>query len=445
MFRANIEDKPGASRRPGWAAAVALLVLALSPLPAPAQFLRIGPFDFTAKARTGAVWSDNIDGERPSEAQAERQDYFVYGGLDLKSETAMSGGARLTMDTGFTVEKHFIREDLDNSENPLGRFRAEARKTTARLDLRAFYGWERTSESTEIVIPGVSGLTRNPQELTTYGWGGKWTARGISLGGDYDMEKERYDKKEYQEGDRDTETINYLATWRVFRPMQLEYEAEHTREDAVNDADDNPQWETTETVRFNFDDAWKLWRRPKVTFSLGVEREDENGQRGEWEPIYEVTVQDTWDITPRLKLDGRATYTYEDQPEEDDIAFVYDVGLEHLINSRTLQRLKLTREPRRTFGSTEDSDSTTWSYELRFSDLFIPSLTLGFQVAYDVTIPPDGPTERIWNYVARLEHLRQVTSRLRRGFIYSFTQEDSNLEDELLTENRVEWNYIYDL
>lgn len=425
------------------AAALALLTLGLPGL-ADAQFLRVGPFDFSAKVRTGAVWSDNIEGERPSERVEQGRDYFVYGGLDLRSEAAMSGDGRVVIDTGFTVEKHFLRKDLDNSENPLGRFRAEAKKNMGRLELNAFYSWERSSESSDIVIPGVSGKTRNPKETTEYGWGGKWKGgRGLTLGADYDMLQDRFDKEQFKPQDKDTETITYFGSWQ-FRPkLRLEYEMEYEREAYVNETDPNDDWRATETIKLDWDADF--WRRPKVTFSFGVEREDETDKKGHWEPIYEVKVQDVWDISSRLKLAYQATYTYEDNYEEDDIAFVYDVTLEHLINARTTQKVKLNREPRRTLGSTEDSDKTTWSYELKFDDVLVPNLSLGGMVSYEVTVPPDPPTERVWIYQVKLQHLRQVTSRLKRALIYTYDAEDSNIEDEWLIENRVEWNYVYDL
>ena len=409
-----------------------------------AQVLRIGPFDFTAKGRVGAVWSDNIDGQRPSAQTDEAMDYYGYYGLDLSSVAALTGDGRVTLDTGFTVEKHVVREDLDNSEAPLGYFRAAADKRYRRLSLATFYSWERSSSSTEIVIPGVSGKTRNPQEAKEYGWGGTWRGYRLNLAADYKMLQDRYEKEEFREGDRNSETINYLAEWRAIRQLSLEYRLEYTRDEEVNDPEANPEWEATETWRVNFDELFNLWRHPKVTFSIGVEREDERDKKGDWEPIYELTVSDDWDISSRLKLSYSALYSYEDNPEEDDIAFTYDVAMEHQINSRTTHRLSLNREPRRTFGSSTDSDTTTWQYGIRFEDFLIPNLALGGAVNYDITIPPEGDETHVWGYTVSLAHNREVTSRLRRVWVYTFDAEDSDQESEWLIENKVELNYVYD-
>ena len=43
-----------------------------------------------------------------------------------------------------------------------------------------------------------------------------------------------------------------------------------------------------------------------------------------------------------------------------------------------------------------------------------------------------------------LSHSREVTSRLRRSWVYTYDAEDSDQESEWLIENRVELNYIYD-
>ncbi len=430
--------------RPKHAVGMVILACALFPIHASAQVLRVGPFDFTAKARVGAVWSDNIESQRPSAQTAEPVDYYGYYGLDLKSDAELSGDGRITFDTGFTIEKHVVRDDLDNSDAPLGYFRAEARKNIRRLSLKSFYSWERTSSSADIVIPGVSGKTRNPQETRQYGWGGVWSGYRVTLGADYDMLQDRYDKEEFRSGDKNTETLTYLAAWRAIKQVNIEYEVEYTRDEEVNDPDAPKEWESTETFRFNFDELFNLWRHPKITFSIGVEREDERDQKGAWEPIYDVTVSDDWDISSRLKLNYMAKYTYEDNYEEDDIAFTYDVAMEHQINSRTIQRLSLNREPRRTFGSSTDTDTTTWRYGIAFGDFLIPNLTLSGEVSYEITAPPDGDVAHVWGYTAKLSHAREVTSRLRRTWVYLYDAEDSDQESEWLIENRVELNYVYD-
>lgn len=127
-----------------------------------------------------------------------------------------------------------------------------------------------------------------------------------------------------------------------------------------------------------------------------------------------------------------AKYTYEDNYEEDDIAFTYDVAMEHQINSRTIQRLSLNREPRRTFGSSTNTDTTTWRYGIAFGDFLIPNLTLSGEVSYEITAPPDGDVAHVWGYTAKLSHAREVTSRLRRTWVYMYDAEDSNQESEWL-------------
>lgn len=415
----------------------------LSPTVAKAQFLRIGPFDFTAKAQAGATWSDNIDAQRPSEQKAEPKDYFVFGGLELQSDTVLSGGGQLTLDTGILVEKHFVRHDLDNSESPFGHFRAEATQPFAWLELNAFYNWEKKSESVDRVIPGVSSKTRNPYELQEFGYGADWRRGPLSLAASYEYSEERYDKSEFKIGDVNTTTLNYDAMWRFNERADLEYKAEFKREEYINDLSKEPFWDTTETILFNLD--LEIWRHPRTTVAFGVEREDEEDKQGDWEPKYEIRMEDELDLSPVLKLSGDAVYTYEAQPEDDDIAFTYSVKLEHELNSSIRHYAEFSREPRATFGSTKETDTTTYTYNIKVEDLFIPQLSLMYETSYEIRKPPTALEEHIWSYTFELEHIKQVTTRLKRSLKYVYDAEDSDLYDELLVENRVEWAYEYDL
>ena len=224
----------------------------------------------------------------------------------------------------------------------------------------------------------------------------------------------------------------------------IEYRNENTSERLVNDPGDDGDWETTETITTDWES--KLWRRPQVKFSVGIEKEDTEDEEGTWDPIYTVDVSDRYQFGSRMTLSFIANYEYEDDPEEDDIVgLTFDVNLDHEIGPNARQRLYGTREPRDTFGANEDTDTTTYGYLLELDDLLIRDLSFLGNYEYEINRPVDGPREDIERIELTLAHIRELTPRLKRSLRYTYTREDSNLEYELLIENMVEWIYTYEL
>jgi hypothetical protein len=172
----------------------------------------------------------------------------------------------------------------------------------------------------------------------------------------------------------------------------------------------------------------------------------ETGEKGEWDPIYSVDISDKWEIGSRLSLSAHANYEYDQDPESDDtIGWLYDIRFDHALTPRARQSLSFKREPRDTFNSKADTDTTTYEYAFVIEDLLIIGLKLDIAASYEVNEPTKGPTEKLTTYDVSLSHAREISSRLRRIFAYMYSMEESNLEDELLIENLVEWKYSYDL
>lgn len=408
-----------------------------------AQFLRLGPFDFTSVAHLDAIYTTNVEGERESEAKAEREDYYLIAGLDLRSRAEMSPSTELSIDTGVNVEKHFVRDDLDNSKSPFGRFQIASETELQHLTLSGRATWERKSESADDVVftGGKSGKTRNPSETFDYFAGADWEGGPFIAGASYEFNRERYDKEEFQNGDKDETTINWYVGWQILENLKLRYEMERTRTEQVNDPDDEPEWKTTETV--NLDWNVQFLERPKLTYSLGAEKEDTDEEDGEWELTHDINVVDQFQINPRMLLALQAAYSYEDNPEEDDISFTYGARLTHELSSTMRQQFSADREPKETFGSTTDTDSTTYGYSLDKQDLFIFGLRFAGSVTYEINKPVTGPEEKILSYDALLEHSAELSRRLKRIVSYMYTYEDSSIEDEILDEHRVTWSYEY--
>lgn len=429
-----------------WPAACLLGLCLAAPATASAQFLRLGPFDLDARARLGLVYTTNVERERPSESTEEREDYYLETGLDLKGTAPVSHNTTLTIDTGIAIEKHFVRDDLDNSSSPFGRLRLAGVTEMGHVKVYGEVGWERRSQSSEgTVIPGGrSSKTRNPNDLFEWTVGALWQRGAFDAKVEYGEKRERYQKEEFQDGDNNEQNLDFGAGWQIRDNLKLSYLQERTRTDQIGQEDPpEPKWKTTETIALD----WTLTfiERPKLTYRLGLEKEDTDEEEGTWEPTHEFEISDEIQINPRLLLSGRATYRIEDKKEEDDVTLRYSVTLAHEINHLTKQSLRFEREPADTFGSNVDSDSTTWTYTFTRDDLFIYNLRLRLGVDYKIDEPPVGETEKLWRYEVTLDHVQQVTPRLGRVLRYTYFREDSNLEDEILDEHKVEWFYMLQL
>ncbi len=432
--------------------ACALAVVLVAAQTAQAQFLRLGPFDFTASTYLEGVYTTNVEQERESEADLEREDYYLITGLDLVSKADLSPRTTLDLDTGISVEKHFVRDDLDNSESPFGRARATTRTELRHLTLTLEAGWEREEaletdpgddEKKVVFADGRSSKTRNPSTHTWYSGGADWKGGPFSAGASYEFDRERYEKENFQDGDKDDTTIGWYAGWQLLDNLKFLYDYERTKTEMINDPEDDPSWEVTENYSLDWDA--NLWERPKFTYALGLEREDSDGEKGEWDVTHDFGLSDQYEFGPRMKAGWSVEYGIEEDPEEDDVAFTYSGYIRHEIDRYTMHEVTATREPRETFGSTTDSDSTEYTYSITRRDLLLIDLNARAAVSYEIDKPVDGPTEKVYSYDFTLEHRVAVTRRLSRVLEYLYTREDSNLEDELLEEHRVTLRYEYAL
>lgn len=422
-----------------------VLLQGLTAGPAAAQFLRLGPFDFSAKLQSGLVYSDNVERERPSESTSDREDYYAVAGISLNALAPISHSTEINFDTGMTIEKHFVRDDLDNSSSPLAHIGLASRTEMGYLDLTAEANWERSSSSADdVVIPGGrSSKTRNPNDSWDWTVGGEWERGDFSMSLEYGESSDRYEKEEFQDGDQDEKTWEYEAEWRARDDLSLAYRQSRTKTILKNSDAPSPGWKTTESITVDY--LLEILKRPALVYTFGLEKEDTDEEKGEWEPTHEISLVDDLVLVQRPLITVGASYRYEKDPEDDDISFIYNAGIEHEINRVTRHSLTMEREPKKTFGSSQESDSTTWAYSLERDDILVPALDALFTAQYAIDKPPSGPEERTWTYQFGLSHNRPVTKRLTRSIRYEYYLETSNLEDEDLEENRIEWLYEYEL
>lgn len=426
--------------------AALLIALSALPLAASAQFLRVGPFDFTAKTDIGLTYSSNIDLERRSESDQRREDVFLTWSLALGSVADLSTSTQLKFDSRAEFEKHFYRTDLDTEAEPSRLFRLELQNQQPRLKTKAYVEYEYTIDLIEddrtFRPGGLSAKRRDPLNSSLYGFDAEYKTGPVTLDGGYEHEELRYERPESRDGDSNMDTIEYSAKWQIRERLSVTYDADRQRTEFIRDRSDRPEWLVTENLALD----WELpiIERPKVTYSLGVEKEDTKEKKGEWEPTHTLRVEDTWQWNPRWEANARAEYKYEANPEDDDVSFIYSFELINQLNAYAKQTLKLEREPRRTFGSTQETDTQSYDYILELQDVLIVNLDIRYNIGYEINKPPVGEEEKILTQEFRMEHTRDIRPRLKRSATYAYTWEDLSTESEILDEHRVEWKYTYD-
>jgi len=411
---------------------------------ASAQFLRLGPFNFFAKTGLEAIYTTNVEGERPSEATEEREDYYLVWTLDLTAATRVGPRTSLTIDTGIAIEKHFVRDDLDNSGSPFGRFNARFDSDWDPIFIYGGFRYEKTSDSVDdkFVPPGQSRKTRQVGTTTESEIGADWIEENYQLGVNFSHTEDRYDDEEFALEEQDEDKMLYYGEVKLFQHVSVRYEVEDTTTDFINQEDGKKE-DKTENIKINFDQGFGLLERPKVTYSIGIQRDYEDGETEGWELIHNITVSDEWDLSPVLRLKVFASYDYEQKPEDDDIRFTYGASLDHEISRRASQNFSVTRKPVETLGTTEETDETTFDYAIKIMDVILQGMTFTGNAGHTISDPVVGPTEKKWDLGAGLSHTVQLSSSLQRTLKYEYTWEDSNLEDEVLDEHRVTLGFTY--
>lgn len=430
-----------------FAHAIPLIVLSVTSYFTPdasAQFLRLGPFDFTGTLTVKGVYATNVDGVRdPPEGstaeELERKDYFLVVDLSLASHTQLTPGTKLDIDTGYTVERHANRPDL-NDEAPF-RVKVMGEKDTGALIFNAYAGISREAEFTRGVSPGRSSK-RDPNETIEYGGGAIWRREPHLVELSYGKTRERHLRDEDKLGDKDEEDLSLRAASAITK--RLSVTATGTRSETTVIETDATLTEYTYFAGL----LYQVMRKPNIGYSFGFEREDTESANpfvGRWDPKHTISIQDEWKLEERLLLQLGASYSIEMNPERDDIEFQYNGRLTHDISHTAVQEFSFRREPAATFGSTTDTDTTTLDYILRKSDLFLFNLDGTAGVTYQIEKPLDGETEKTTTYKVGLQYLRQLSRKLAQIYAYDYNKEHSTLFDDDIVEHVYSIAFEYQL
>jgi hypothetical protein len=427
---------------------VCLLVLCVSGVVqgARGQVLRIGGFDLNARAHSELVYSTNVERQRPGVTTEESEDYYAVLGLDFYGTRPVGRSTVLDLRTGISVEKHFVRDDLDNSSNPFGSFGLRSATDLGRLTVSGVFNYERLSQSSSdrFSTDGL-GKARDPRTEVRYGGGAAYQAARLGAGLNYLKKDEEHDEEQFAERNMQEETIDAFVVYKLHERVEPSYRYELKETKYPN----NPTSDRTQVNHRYIVPVRLRLESPSVDYAFMWQKEDrDDGIEPEWRPRHTLGVSDVRELSPSLSFAYYALYDNYPQPSEDQIQFTYGVQLRHKISRTADQVLGVMRQPVETFGSTLDSDQTRYEYQFNKKDLFIYDLTLNVSLQWQHTIPKletggDGEPQDTKTYDVRLHHDRPVTRRLSRTIEYSFMFEDNSDQPEDLVEHRISLKYEY--
>ncbi len=431
-----------------WGGLVVVLLGWPAAAQSPIEQLTVGPLKLQKSLFADLTATTNVDGiskERARAAGVDREDVYLTYGFRFGISGRVYPDIDLNFSTDMSRERHFIRTDLnDDGDVPfLGNANFDFNRTRGHLR----YGFllrhsaETEQEKQKVFVPAErrQQSVREVEQITDIGGTLGWNYQRITLNNTYNYSRTRFNK-EFDDGDENEHNYNFSANYQLNRIFSTTFS--HTLENTEQVGQPgSPEtgWQETSVVRLNA----KLLQRPSLTYSVGAEREEDGTNQAEWEPIHLVTLSDFRNIGSNIRLSADATYTYEEQPEAEDISFVYNISLTHRMPYNISQSLQFIREPAQTFGSTTDSDQTTYSYNLTKNQLFILNLSAGLTARREETKPASsdgttGPTEvsdemrfdLSWRGAKRLS--RWLSLRRDYQYIYTDSSDEGTYDEHRL-------------
>lgn len=425
---------PGGSLRLAWIAAAAWLLLAQA---GAAQTLRLGLFDLFILGRALVAYDSNVDDAYPEEENPDLQkgDFYWMPGLSIRSQpVAMSPRTTFNFAAGYDYMDYFVRNDLDTEVYNAS---LNVQAVLPRLTLGGLVSTEYSIDASEDeYVPG--GATRDPMRTDVASAFVNWNYRKVRVDTQASFTRERHDYAKYQIDDQDETSLIASAYLDLFSWGSLYYTWENTVTTLVLP---EPDEETDETIRtFGLTGALplSLLRRPQVSYSFGFSQETEQNETdGEdeedeetWEPTHTLTVSDEFQLSKTVHLSASATWL--NTVVDDEVSFLYNIDLTQQLGASAEHSLTFVQEPRSTFGSNTDTETTTCGYTFNVKDLFIYNLSLSFGATYALDTPLDveeAITEKTTTMSLGLNHVRQLTRQLARILSYTYTYEDSNFHD----------------
>lgn len=448
------------------------------------QTFNLGPFDLTLQGTLEVGYDSNVDDAYPEEfnPKLSKDDFYWMPGLSLRSAPVpLRPSTTVTLNLGTAYMDYFKRNDLDTEV-----YNANLQFQTVhpRLTLSGGAGTELSVEANEdVYMPG--GASYDPMQTDTANVMVDWNWKKLKLNGSALYESERHFFKKYEIGDQDETTLNagaYLgpisllsvfATWQNTETILVNLD--QTTDETIYSAGADLRlfswgglyylWEQTLTTvtppgmetdkteqTFGVSGAIpvNLLRRPKITYSLGYQYEEETDPEGNvtktWEPVHTITVADEFQLSKTVLLSGSATW--DNDVDANEVGFIYNVTLSQQIGARAEHALTFSQEPQETFGSNTDTETTTFGYNFNVKDLVFYNLSMNFAASYEESTPLGDTaalTEKTTTLTWGLTHTRQLTRKLSRIMAYTYDWENSNFHDYGAKEKHlVTYGFTYD-
>ncbi len=403
-----------------------------------ANSFKLGSVDFTLSAAVKLVHTTNVEGLRDSETDLEQEDYFAVYSLQLAGEGDLDPQSKLSVGSSLSWERHGRRKDLDNESEPFGDLNVKYETEIGRFDVLLSGVYNKTAQRQEGVFISGSRKQRVINTVSGYDVGLRYDWTRLSASATYGYRQDRYDEDEFKEGDQNKYNVGFDAVWKAHPQYSFFYRFGKDKTELVNKPGSFSDWDETQSAGVE----WRMLTDPDLRYSLAYEKVEEDGE-GDWQPVHRLRITDDYDISRTMNLRLGAEYTYREEPLENEVAFRYDARLFHKLGPRADHSLTMVREPRDTFGSTGDTDSTNWRYAFNLQDLLINDLNLTLGLSRSIDKPRDGPTEKSWRRDLKLSHTRQLTRKISRSLSYTYYEEDLDRTDEVLDEHRFEAMFVY--
>ena len=433
-----------------------------------AQTLRLGAIDMTLVASSDFAYDSNVDDlardENPPRGY-ERGDFYWTPRISLMSQTIpMHPHTTLSMSASLAYEQYLKRDDLSTElyDARISYQRVHPRLTIG-ADASVVYDVE---SSPHEYIPGRA--KRDPKRTDSAGGLVTWNYRKLRLEGNALFTRERHDFEEYQPGDEDEFTYGFNAYLDPFQRLSLNAGWQSTETTLiltdVTEVEDTltaganlklfdwvsfyytfqdertrikPSTADDQTIENTFGFTGTIperyLRHPLVTWSIGYEHEENRPIIGpitkKWHWVYTLSASDHWQVTKNTLISGSASW--DSDTEDDEVTFVYNVQMVQQVGPRAQQTLSFSQEPRSTFGSTTDTETTTYGYTFTLRDIVFYGLNFNCGVTYETDLPlndPNAQKEKTTTYNAGLTHSRQFSRKLSRTLAYTYTWEKSNFD-----------------
>ena len=415
----------------------------------PIEQLTIGPLKLQKSVFADMTATTNVDGiskEKARDSGVDREDVYLTYGFRFGISGRIYPDIDLNFSTNLSKERHFIRTDLnDDGEIPFlgdANFDFNRSRGHLRYGISLQHNASTEQEKQKVFVPAArrEQSVREVEQVTTFSTLLGWTYERLTLNSSYSNSRTRFNE-EFADGDDNEQNVALSASYQLNRMFSVS--ASHTLENTQQVGQPgSPEtgWEKTSTVQLNAN----LLQRPSLTYSIGAEREEDGERKGEWDPTHTINISDFRNIGSNVKFNANATYSLEEQPEAEDISFVYNLSLTHTMPYGISQSLNLVREPVETFGSTTDSDQTTYAYNLNKNQLFILNLSAGISFTREETTPKFsdgsmGPEEVSDDFTFNLSWTgskrpaRWLTLRRDYRYIYTDSSDEGTFDEHRLT------------